>query len=335
MRKKFLSLINLLILGMWSCFIFAGITPVPPARVIRRYAYAVGKEGLFIFDVSDPSNVYEVGRYKTTKPPKGLDVSGYYAYIIDNEFGLTIIDVSDPTAPRKISSWVIGGTSAGLAQDIDIMDKYAYIAFFDIGLAIVNVTSPFNPRMISCWRKSSSIGDIYSVDVDGKYAYLAHSYGLTIIDISAPFNPREKSHCFIRGGARDIKVVKNYAYIASGGNGFTIVDMHNITTPRIVGHCNTVFARGVDAVGNYIYIADGGGGLAIILADYPTEPRLISRCEIGGFARRVYVKGEYAYVADERKGLVIIDVHDPTNPVITARMSRNALYDIVVRDVAE
>lgn len=63
---------------------------------------AGGPEGIFIFDVSDPTNPRQVGSFNTDGYAYGVTTSGNYAYVADGANGLVIIDISDPTNPTSV-----------------------------------------------------------------------------------------------------------------------------------------------------------------------------------------------------------------------------------------
>ncbi|NGX42507.1 MAG: hypothetical protein K940chlam7_00787 [Chlamydiae bacterium] len=116
------------------------------------------------------------------------------------------------------------------------------------------------------------------------------------------------------GGARDVVISGNYAYVADRHMGLQIFDVSNVANPTLAGFYDTPgLAYVVVLSGNYAYVADHTGGLQIIDVNNVTNPSLAGFYNTIGVALGVAVSGNYAYVA-ERSGLLIIDVTNVANP---------------------
>jgi Ca2+-binding RTX toxin-like protein len=164
---------------------------------------------------------------------------------------------------------------------------------------------------------------VFSIEVVGNYAYGTYSYGLSnflsIIDISEPTIPVLKGSIsgLSSGGARDVVVVGNYAYVADWSAGLKIIDISNPNAPTLKGIYDTPgAAAGVKIVGNYAYIADHSSGLQIIDISNPASPTWQGSYDTSDYAYGVDVVGNYAYVADYVGGVKIIDVSEFTNPAL-------------------
>jgi hypothetical protein len=142
--------------------------------------------GVRFFDVSDPTNPRELSSYKAG----GIGVhrswwnGGRYAYLsagISDVKGvwmhgdpevtrvLTILDVSDPSNPKKVSDfwlpeqkgeepWPGDGTTVYVHQPLVEGDR-CYVAYWDGGFAILDVSDPAEPRMISRVKTFPDFGD--------------------------------------------------------------------------------------------------------------------------------------------------------------------------------
>jgi len=111
-------------------------------------------------------------------------VTGNRAYIADNDSGLQVIDISDPTRPRIIGSVDTPGYAYGVA----ITGNRAYVADGWSGLQVIDISDSSNPTIIG------SVDTPYyasEVVVIGNKAYVANYWsGLQVIDISDPARPR-------------------------------------------------------------------------------------------------------------------------------------------------
>ncbi len=138
-------------------------------------------------------------------------------------------------------------------------------------------------------------------------------------------------------GVTDVKVVGDYAYLATTGTGLRIIDISDPTYLEQTGVCTTLgdereAARAVVISGNYAYLASYYHGLQIMNIEDPTSPEYIS--DIGGSAYDLAISGDYAYIANYGGALSIIDISNPDRP----RSTRGQIYfggyacDVAVTD---
>jgi hypothetical protein len=85
-----------------------------------------------VVDISDPSNLKEVGRFDTPRTARAVQVDGSYAYVGDLNW-LRVLDISEPSAPREIASY----KTPSYADHVWVSDGTVYVAGYDAGLMIV------------------------------------------------------------------------------------------------------------------------------------------------------------------------------------------------------
>lgn len=244
-----------------------------------------------------------------------LAVAGNYAYIIEANTGLDIINVSDPAAPWKVGSFNTVGHAFGVA----VAGQYVYIADDWSGLLILDVADPDTPKVVGNYRMPY---DAENVAVNGNYAYVAtDSGGLRIIDISDPATPAEVGSYEYYWVNYALAVAGNYAYLAGIDYDLTILDVANPARPKLHGtfHQRGNFSLDMTVAGQYAYVIndqpnDPNGGLSIINVANPAAPFEAGYYKTPGYGYSVAVTGNHAYVADFDKGLRIIDVADPSRP---------------------
>jgi len=236
-------------------------------------------------------------------------VSGDYAYVADNSYGLTVINITNPTNPGP----TFNEDTTEWARDIYVSGDYAYVANYISGLAVFNVSDPTNPGSPI---NEDTTGVSWGIYVSGDYAYIADGIsGLAVIDISDPTNPGIPVYEDTSGDARDVYVSGNYAYVADSGSGLAIIDISDPTNPGAPVYSDTNGQSwGVYISGNYAYIADAWQGLAIIDISDPTNPGSPVYEPMSDTAFDVCVSGNYAYVAAWDSGLAVINISDPKNP---------------------
>ena len=80
----------------------------------------------------------------------------------------------------------------------------------------------------------------------------------------------------LKSQAKDILLIDNYAYVADGENGLIIIDVHDPTNPKEVGHYDTLGdTRSVFVKDGYAYLPDYDNGLVILDVSDPTKPILV------------------------------------------------------------
>jgi hypothetical protein len=244
-------------------------SPVPePGSVMDiavedDYAYAVtGRDAaLSVVDVSTPSAPTQVGYYQAPWWATGVYVSGDYAFVADDWWGLRVVDVSDPFHPREAGYYEPPRPSCTSA--VHVSEGYAYVADGGRGLQVVDVSRPANPVGVGL---CDTPDDAFGVYVSGDYAYVAtYDAGLRVVNVGNPSHPVEVGYCETPGSALDVHVTGEYAYVADGDEGLRVVDVSDPTSPKEVGFYNTPGStRAVYVSENIAYAADGDGGLYLL-----------------------------------------------------------------------
>ncbi|MCK4359459.1 MAG: hypothetical protein KAW92_12110 [Candidatus Cloacimonetes bacterium] len=218
--------------------------------------------------------------------------------------------------------------TSGEATEVFVSNWKAFVADQYNGLVLIDCSNPSAPDKIS----SISFNDrTLSVFADNDFAYVTnHNGGLNIVDI----NPLVKiDSCAIAGVPNDVFVSGDFAYIAIGEDGVSIL---TTTAPLgFMGNCGTDGdARRVFIQDNYAFIANGlNGGIAILDVSEPSNPSFVSDFPIAGLAQDVYVLGNYAYLANGEKGLEIFDISNVNSPTPVANCPTNGFaYSVYARD---
>ena len=128
------------------------------------------------------------------------------------------------------------------------------------------------------------------------------------------FSPHPLSFLPLSGFANGVAVSGSYAFVATGVTGLQVVDVSDLSSPRLVGAVDTPGnANDVRVVGSYAYVADGPAGLAVVDISNPQAPRLVGAEPVVGRATDLVIVAGKAYVADE-SGLSLVDVSNPQHP---------------------
>lgn len=192
---------------------------------IAFLADAVGLQTVSVENVKNP-----IGLDSATTPSRATSVfvEKNLAFVTDRDFGLSIMNVSDPAAVELIT---IYGTP-GFAKDVFVAGNYAYIADGEKGLQIINVANPSDPKTASVLDQFQ---DAVSVIVVGDFAYLADGpNGVWVIDVEKPVTPQTIAFIDTPGTPHDLENSGTYLFIADGGAGVQVLYIINPESPTIV-----------------------------------------------------------------------------------------------------
>ncbi|MBL9172624.1 MAG: hypothetical protein JNL10_03740 [Verrucomicrobiales bacterium] len=146
-------------------------------EVVGDYAYCLDRTGsLLILDVSNPTRVSLTGSTILRNTATRLASEGTLLLVAGGSQGLWILDVSNPSAPRRAGSFSPGG----VVRDVVAAEGVAYLVTSDSLLAL-DVSDPARPRLRG---QLSGLGDLDSVSVSGNRALVAARLdGFRVVDI--------------------------------------------------------------------------------------------------------------------------------------------------------
>jgi len=151
-------------------------TPDEKVGVFTREGSSNRKDGIVLFDASDPAHLKVLSEYTATVTGgvHSAFINGHYAYITDDATGsLRVIDFADPLHPKEVARWqteksqeqtVASPTGEGMItvgrylHDLYVKDGLAYLAYWRDGLVILDVGagikggSPENPKLVAQYK---------------------------------------------------------------------------------------------------------------------------------------------------------------------------------------
>ena len=222
-----------------------------------------------------------LNHYDTVEFATGIELSGNVLFAAHRNFGVELIDISDPAKPRHLSL-----VRTGEAQSLVARNGYLYVGVWaEAKLVVVDVQNPQQPK-ITAKLPLDGYGD--GVDVAGNYVYVAtghHSkskehkkpgdpgfgagHGLEVFKIDDPAQPVFVSRVKfpplyeIGNDMWGVTIANKHAFVADTWNGIFVVDIADPENLKIVARCKPP-AKNPDARskkgtrGNFI------GGLAVI-----------------------------------------------------------------------
>ncbi len=336
------------------------------ARVIATddYVYVSDREnGLYIFephpvDIPEPGLTVDLaGHFGGGTNP--VFVGETYAYV---GFGpeLAILDIADPSAPRRIGYLVLAGGDGNAVEAITVVGPYAYVAD-TYGLWVVDVSDPTQPFGVGHTLIRGGVNT--DVTVAGQYAYLTQWYNsgqsgsgnvghgyFKVVDVSDPAHPYEVSTFKTSNGgsrnrgARAAQVIDNHAYVADSEDyGLRVFDVSDPAEPIDV-EVSSGGAEDFVLRDGYAYTTNGSqGGFRVFDVSDPTALKGIGFYETPGRTGDVALVDDYAYFVEDPPlvdfqpvgdyGLRILDVSNPISPTAAGTYTTTtAIADLSVKD---
>lgn len=155
---------------------------VADAVITQPYRY-----WLRVIDTSNPAQPVEVGALQTGGFIYRVIIREDYAYLANDDVGLTIIDISDPANPMEVGNYAVPSV-----WEIAIQGDYAYLAAADWagGFLVIDVSNPANPTLVAEYNPTGWFHP-YHVAVLGNFAYVSRQSELHLFDISNPAAPQQ------------------------------------------------------------------------------------------------------------------------------------------------
>ena len=277
-----------------------------------------------------------------------VEISGDYAYLLESQTKLHVIDMHNPHSPQKVASM----TFPDLIFDIKIRDQYAFIPDENQKIHVIDIANPLNPHEVSAIDMP---GYVNSVDFFGDYLLVGdwNAGTVNVVDVSVLSAPEIIGTVEIPGDfgspGREVVAYGNYVYLASFWSqqvGYfqwatkeqiTIIDLTDPSNPLIagsVGMRDVTFGHfsivNLVLAGSYLYSTDQTGKMDIYdLAD-PVHPELVETRqmdldygEMESAPGRLYAAGLGRIVA--------YDISNPVDPVEIGSASSSA-YEIAVSE---
>ena len=145
-------------------------------------------------DISDPANMRKVAEVRTPGPAVDIKISGDLAAIgvqrIDSDFGLLILDISDPAHPVELSRLEERGR--GGVHNLFIHGDRLYLAHMESpGLSIVDISDPAAPVVSGSWQHEGGFSNlVHDVFIRDNLAVVSDYFsGLILLDLTDPDEP--------------------------------------------------------------------------------------------------------------------------------------------------
>ena len=163
--------------------------------------YGLRDSSMFIIDVADPGNMFEVGNYSSARAEelREVKVAGNYAYLLvvnENQSWLEIVNVENLSTPFLVNEFPLPGEGRDLA--IQDSGTVAYVAYYaddtNQGLQIIDAS---NTASLSNLGSAQTVGKPICIWVADTIAYLGSNLmtaedstwyieSFSVADVTAP-----------------------------------------------------------------------------------------------------------------------------------------------------
>jgi hypothetical protein len=224
-------------------------------NVDGNYAYLFSFSGLQIIDISNPAAPQKVGGWKGQGSPHDLSVQGNYvyvmAYIMNDDYELQIVDISDRSTPTLVGSMIVPRGS------IKASGNYVY-CICKGSVRIIDVSNPLAPQLVATYDEIEP----ESILVVGSTAYVAGYGGIDVVDVANPATPQKQATIDLPG-IYHVAVDGNILYAATSG-GLWVLDISSISTPVVVQQFPLRVYEGLSVHRGTVYLPERSNGLYII-----------------------------------------------------------------------
>ncbi len=130
--------------------------------------------GLRVFDVSGPQDIDQVGYW----PREGAAavalvrshvVLGYSSSVDEEDHGIAVIDITDPTSPGSVGTW----TSPSAVTAVAEYGGRVLVGTISDGIYLIDLTDPTKPRAVDRWLA----GDLSVRDLAADWPLIVQSNG--------------------------------------------------------------------------------------------------------------------------------------------------------------
>jgi len=235
--------------------------------------------GMSVVDVS-AALPRVIGSYDAEGDMRDLVAGGGLAYLAYGYEGVHIVDVTDPTNPRRIGFCEEGCADAHLTR-LTLNDDLLFGAFDSGygGLTVISVADPTRPKRLDFLHPW---GLAFGLATQGQHLYTGGSL-LRVLSVSGAGALSDIGSVLLRDSYvfdGDIAVEPGYAYVVTFPGGLHVVSTHDPAKPQVLGALNLPASTRVAQAGDILYATSDLGLHIVSVADRrnPTAVGTFSSC---------------------------------------------------------
>lgn len=308
-----------------------------------KYLYVVGSDLKILSDVGGV--VPPLQEVKTNGDLVVCAARGDVLYFMSSAMQLRATDFSIAGLPVEMGSLDVEPTV--LALDIWLDGSYIYGQKYDVeapGLSywyaqvdplggLFGYSKIDFPLNATVDPRASWVVAFYAKNSIG---YVADATGLNLFDIRNPAAPVFKGRVELGNTAVSMIVADGFAYLR-GLNGLQVVDVRDVTAPRLVAGIDLQMEDfgGIDVeyYNRHLFLTTQTRGVVIVDVNKPDAPRVVRSLPMTTRVRSLQVAGQFLYMASslERNGVEIANVADPSQPLMLGEArTKGAIINIAL-----
>ncbi|MCX6843466.1 MAG: T9SS type A sorting domain-containing protein [candidate division WOR-3 bacterium] len=292
----------------------------PYVPVALSYGYlASDYGGLVTVDIHNVNSISEAWSGYEACRSLDIDIDDGRANVANDESGLQIIDVTNPSNPNSLGIYDLVG--AKTTTTVQVRDSFAFIGFWGSNrrfLRVLDVTDPASPTFAA---EESCRNPLQDMVLRDSLLYCAEMNEFQVFNVARPREPVRVGSCGGVGiNARNIALRDSVAYVAMGSGGLACISVSDPAAPSIVGSWGGR-SSGVSLSDTIAYVAGPYTGLVSLSMADPSSPRMIDSLSLTDtlWWNDVAVSGSRAYVGGER--VLTVDITNPANLTVRASVS--------------
>lgn len=273
-------------------------------------------DDLLIYDTTDRSNPVRISSLDTWSGGGGIDRIGD-TVILGNGSFVSVVDVSDPHAPRETGQAAMTGGAA-----LAVRGHRAYGVDWDTGLDVLDLEDITSPAPFA--RVTATGGGDVAID-GGLAAVASGNDGLYLVDVSNPAAAAVVGQ-IDTGKTQSVAIAGNQVLAGDDTGRIDLLDVSDPTTPVITG---SVASRTGAIVFDPPYAYAGGGALDVVDCSDPAAPEVVG--SVTGWwwsINDIAIRGDLAFASSQAcwyqdcspaYGFIqVVDVSEPTAPAIVS-----------------
>ncbi len=204
-----------------------------------------------------------------------MEAVGNIVYAASHEYGLSIVDFTDPSHPLLLGNLpdiFVGKRIAWASPSVVVMVGTTTTG--QAFLKTIDVSNPTSPHTVG--TLTGSVSETW-VDVAANSTVAAISYGpdLDQVDLVDVLTMETRTIHLLGTWANGLSIKDNKLYVASAYNGITVIDITNPGTPVVVGSSSSIghgISFDVSVTGTWAWQSDASWFLKVVdVSGVPTE----------------------------------------------------------------
>jgi hypothetical protein len=278
------------------------------AQVRGSLAYlALESRRLVVLDVSGTGDPELVGQLTLPSSPTDLHLGGDLAAVAVQS-GVELVDVSNPTSPRRMGSIQTGAPVLG----VRLQGGLAFLATGPLGVRIFDVSDSQQPRLLGSAETGHAAN---AVRVAGTLVLVASNEGLEIVDASDPTRPVPVSFLSTSSAARTLELEGTRAYVGTEGGGLLAVDFQDPVRPVLLGRSAAGSIRSIRLLDGVALVSVAPTTLQAVDIRNASGLAVVGSLRLPGTAIHVGTTGGRLLAFGPGIGVQPVDFSDPANPV--------------------